>query len=508
MSLEKENSKRIAKNTLLLYIRMLFLMCISLYTSRIVLNILGVEDYGIYNVVGGVVTLFSIFTGSLSTATQRFFSIAIGKNNKDELNKVYSISITIFLIIALIIFIFSELLGLYIINYKLNIPYNRVYAANWVFQCSIISFVFSIISIPYNALIISQEKIQAFAYISVLEAVLKLFAVYLLNIINVDKLIIYSIIIMFIAVIIRSVYNFYCKRKFKECRYELVFDLNAYKQILSFSGWNIIGAMAIILKEQGINILLNIFCGVAINTARAVTNQINNAINSFILNFQTALNPQITKAYAAKNYTFLNKLINKGSKYSSLLFIILGLPLFLESNFVLELWLGKVPDYTVIFLRLIIIQTYIESFSNPLIVSLLATGKIRNYQIIVGGIIMLNLPLSYIFLKLGFEPYITIIIAAILSLIGLIARMIFLSHYIPFSIYKYIKEVILKSLLVLFTSIPFPIIVQHFIINKYFSFIITCLICFISTLIIIFYIGLDQEERVFVYNKLSKYNIR
>lgn len=502
------SNKNIALNTLILYFRMLFLMAVSLYTSRVVLNTLGVEDYGIYNIVGGVVTLFSFLNGTLATATQRFFSFAIGKNDIKELSKLFSITITIHLILASIILIIAEILGLYIINYKLNIPEARIYAANWVFQCSIISFFFSIISVPYNALIISKEKMQAFAYISILEAGLKLAAVYLLKLFIIDKLILYSILILFIAIIIRSIYNIYCNIKFKECHYKFIIDKNIYRKILSFSGWNLIGALAIILKEQGVNILLNIFCGVTVNSARAITSQVNNAINSFISNFQIALNPQITKAYSSNNQEYLNLLIIKGSKYSALLFYIIGLPFFLDTHNILNIWLGHVPNYTVIFLKLIIVQTLIESLSNPLITALLATGKVKTYQLMVGGILILNLPLSFVMLKLGYSPYFTIVIAIILASISLYVRLSLLSQIIIFPIGKYFKSVILKVFIVIFSSIPIPLFIHLKTLNYngIIHLILIVSICIICSGISIFYLGLDKTEKLFIIKKIN--NIR
>ena len=498
-----ENNKRIAKNTLLLYIRMLFLMGISLYTSRVVLNTLGIEDYGIYNVVGGVVTLFSFLNGTLATATQRFFSFAIGKGDSQELNKLFSITITIHFILAFIILIIAEIIGYYMLNYKLNIPEERLYAANWVFQCSVVSFFFTIISVPYNALIISKEKMKAFAYISIIEACLKLLAIFSLNIFSIDKLILYAILILLIAIIIRLIYNIYCKIHFKECSYRFIIDKNIYKQLLSFSGWNLIGALAIILKEQGVNILLNIFCGVAINTARAITMQVNNAINSFITNFQVALNPQITKAYASNETNYLSQLIIKGAKYSALLFFLLGFPLFFKAYYILHLWLGQVPDYTVLFLKLIIIQTLIESLSYPLITTLLATGKVKVYQILVGGILILNLPLSYIALKVGFEPYITFIIAIFLSLVSLYIRLYLLSKQISFSMKYFSQKVIMKIAYVILISIPIPLLFQFLRLNETLHFLISTFLCIICSIITIFLFGLEKDERIFIIQKLN-----
>lgn len=500
-----KNNKRIVQNTLLLYFRMLFLMCISLFTSRIILKALGVEDYGIYNLVGGVVTLFSFLNGAMAVATQRFFSFAIGKNDTKTLNKLFSITITVHFILACIILIIAEIIGYFFVNYKLNIPIDRIYAANWVFQCSIISFFFSVISVPYNALIIAKEKMQAFAYISIAEACLKLIIVYLLYFFSFDKLILYSIFILIISIIIRFAYSIYCSSKFKECKFKFIYDKSLYNELLSFSSWNIIGAIAIVAKEQGINILLNIFCGVTINAARAITSQVNNAINSFVSNFQIALNPQITKAYASNDADYLNQLIFKGSKYSAYLFFLLALPIFIKTHYILHLWLGIIPDYTVIFIQLVLIQTLIEALSNPLITALLSTGRIKFYQITVGGLLILNIPLSYLFLKLEFSPYITIIIGIIIAGIALNFRLYLLAKRINFSVLTFYRKVVFRSICVILCSLPLPLLFQTIEMNKFLHFILTIIVCILNTSLCIYFLGLEKTEKNIIMNKIKSY---
>ena len=405
------NNKRIAKNTLLLYFRMLLLMLISLYTSRVILNALGVEDYGIYNVVGGVVTMFSMLSGSLSAAISRFITFELGTGDKEQLKKVFSSSITIQLVIALVIVIIAETVGAWFLNEKMVIPENRLTAANWCFQFSIITFAINLISVPYNASIIAHEKMSAFAYISILEALGKLTIAWLITINPIDRLVFFALMVAVLSVIIRIIYGSYCKHHFEECTYHFIYDHELLKRMFGFSGWNFIGASSAVLRNQGTDIILNLFFGPTVNAARGIAVKMDSVITHFVTNFMMALNPQITKSYANGDKEYMFKLMFKGARYSYYILLLLGLPVILNAHYILVLWLKLVPDHTVLFVQLILLLGLSECISHPLITAMLATGKIRNYQLVVGGLQLLNLPVACICLYFGAIPESVVIVA-------------------------------------------------------------------------------------------------
>lgn len=503
MSNTTENNKRIAKNTLVLYFRMLFLMAVSLYTSRVVLNALGVEDFGIYNVVGGVVAMFSVLSGSLSAAISRFITYELGKGNQENLNKIFSSAVTIQLGLAGIIILLAETIGIWFLNVKMNIPEVRMEAANWVFQFSILTFAINLISVPYNASIIAHEKMSAFAYISILEAVGKLFIAYLITITPMDKLIFYAILMCVVSLIVRFTYGNYCKRHFSECTYHFIWDKQLLKSMFSFAGWNFIGATSAVLRDQGGNVIINLFCGPTVNAARAVAFQVNTAIHGFVSNFMTALNPQITKSYAANEQNYMMTLIYQGARLSFYMLLILSLPVLINTHYILALWLKIVPEHTVLFVQLILIFGMSEALSQPLITAMLATGKIRNYQIIVGGLQMMNLPVSYILLRNGIFPEIVIIVAIIFSQCCLITRLLMLHYMIKLSIKKYIMKVYINVFAVALISAIIPLILKYNMTESLLSFITTSLLSIPYTTITIYFIGCTNEERNFLNNKLK-----
>lgn len=503
MSNTTENNKRIAKNTLLLYFRMLFLMAISLYTSRVVLNALGVEDFGIYNVVGGVVAMFSVLSGSLSSAISRFITYELGKGNQENLNKIFSSAVTIQLGLAGIIILLAETIGIWFLNVKMNIPEVRMEAANWVFQFSILTFAINLISVPYNASIIAHEKMSAFAYISILEAVGKLFIAYLITITPMDKLIFYAILMCVVALIVRFTYGNYCKRHFCECTYHFIWDKQLLKSMFSFAGWNFIGASSAVLRDQGGNVVINLFCGPAVNAARGIAFQVNNAVNQFVVNFMTALNPQITKSYAAGDKGYMMTLIFQGARLSFYMLLLLSLPILVNTHYILALWLKIVPEHAVLFVQLILIFALSESISQPLITAMLATGKIRNYQIIVGGLQMMNLPISYILLRLGYFPEVVIVIAICISQCCLAARLILLRGMIGLSITKYLKNVYLNIIVVSIIAVILPLISAYYIKESFSNFIFISLIAVICTFSSIYFIGCNNQEREFIHQKLG-----
>lgn len=496
-----QSNTKLIKNTLFLYIRMLLTLLVSLYTSRIILFELGVDDYGIYNVVGGVVSMFSVISGSLSSAISRFITFELGTGNIKNLTKVFSTSITIQFALSLFIIIIAESIGVWFLNNQINLPPNRLYAANWVFQFSLLTFIINLLSIPYNACIIAHEKMSAFAYISIVEASNKLLIAFLISISPIDNLIFYAILNFIIAIIIRSIYTIYCKRNFEECNYKFSFDKNQFKSMFGFAGWNLLGSSSFLLKDQGVNILLNIFFGPAINAARSISLQINNAITMFIANFMTALDPQITKSYAEGRKDITHNLILKGTKFSYLLLLCISTPVLLNIDFILSFWLKEVPIYTKEFATLILVLSLIDIIYRPLLTGHLATGNIKSLQIIVGGINLLILPISYIFLKLGFAPTITVYVTIFFSIIGLFIRIHLYNKIEDFPLHQYLTKVILRivitSLIIFISTLIYkdldkgsPTLLSTFI---------SCCASFIYTLIISFTICINKKERKYIF---------
>lgn len=502
MSDTSQNNKRIAKNTLLLYIRMLFMMAISLYTSRVILNTLGVEDYGIYNVVGGVVAMFGFINGSMSSATQRYITFALGKGDLENLQKVFSTALQIHALISVLIIILGETIGLWFMFEKMQIPADRIDAAFWVLQCSIVSTVIMILSVPYNADIIAHEKMSAFAYISIVEAILKLVIVYLLLISPFDKLIFYSLLILAVQILIRFCYSSYCNKHFGESKYRRVWDKSLFKEMTSFAGWSMFGNLSAVLYGQGLNMLLNVFFGPVVNAARAIAIQVQNAIQQFVGNFQMALNPQITKTYAKGELDEMHKLMFRSARFSFYLLFLLSLPILFETGFVLKIWLKTVPENTVIFLRIIICISLIYTLSNPLIVANQATGKVKKYQAVCGSILLLILPISYICLKLNLPAYSVFIVHFVMEAIAQIARMIMLRPLIGIKLIDYFANVYSKVFIVIVLSVILPLLVYKSMNDTFLRFIIICFVCLLSVAAIVYIIGLSKKERAFIRSKI------
>lgn len=503
MTDELNRKKRIVKNTILLYLRMILLMLISLYTSRVILNALGVVDYGIYNVVGGVVTMFSMISGSLSTAISRFLTFAIGKNDNDSLNKIFSTSVNIQFILSFIILLIAETLGLWFLQTKMVIPESRMVAAFWVYQFSLIAFVINLISVPYNAVIIAHERMSAFAYISILEAVGRLAISMCIVISPIDRLIFYAFLVVILGLIIRFTYGMYCNRNFSEAKYHLTIDKSLIKDMFGFAGWNFLGSSSMILREYGGNIIINLFCGPAVNASRALATKVNSTVQGFITNFTMAINPQITKSYASGDYDYMLKLIFKGSRFSFYMMLILSLPIMLNADYVLSLWLGIVPEYAATFVCLILLLAMIDILSNSLITTILATGKVRTYQIVVSSVQFLNIPISYVFLRLGYSPESVIIVAIILSNIALFLRLYMVSKYIPIKIVEFIKSVYLNVIIVALLSSILPCLLKLYINGGWTGFIFTSVCSICCTMFIVYFVGCKKTERNFLTKKFA-----
>lgn len=500
------NNRRIAKNTVFLYFRMILIMIVSLYTSRVILEELGVIDYGIYNVVGGIVTMFSFINASMSTSTQRFITFALGENNTVKLKKIFSISLLVHIGIAIIIALLAETIGLWFLNNKLSIPTERMYAANWVYQFSVFIFCTNITQVPYNAELIAHERMGIYAYISIIEVILKLLIVYLLSISPIDKLISYAFLLLCVQFAIRMAYKLYCKKNFKECTFTFIKEWALVKEMTSFAGWNAIGSVAWMFRGQGINMLLNIFFGPTINAAKGIASQVSNAIYSFVGNFQTALNPQITKDYAKKNMDEMENLVYTGTKYSYFLLLLLSLPICFNIDFILNLWLTEVPEYTSIFVIMTIIDGLVAIiFGTPFMTSISSTGNIKNYQIVVNTCIMASLPISYIFLRLGFSVISVFVILIFISAISGILRFYFCKRLIGFSV-RHLVNKVLKPIFTTttFSLIPTIIVVHLSYDNNVLKFFTTGTISLLSTLLSCWFIGLSQHEKSFVLQYIKK----
>lgn len=497
-------NKRIAKNTLLLYIRMFFMLLINLYTSRVVLSTLGIVDYGINNVVGGVITMLGFLTGSLSAASSRYITYDLGKGDMAALKKTFGNILSIHFILAAIVLVLGETLGLWFMSTQLQIPPEREIAAMWVYQFSIFSFILAIISVPYNATIIAHEKMSAFAYISIVDAILKLLIVYLLVIIPYDKLIIYAILYFCIQAFDRIVYGVYCSQHFAETHTRLRYDVKLFREIFAFAGWTMNGNLAVIGYTQGLNILLNIFFGPAVNAARGIAVQVQGVCQQFCSNFQMALNPQLTKNYAQGDLDNMHRLLVKSSKFSFYILFFIVLPLMFKAEFVLRLWLSIVPEHTVSFLRLILIVGLLYTLSNPIIVSVHATGKLKKFQLIEGTILLTIVPIAYLLLKFfGIRPEYVFVVHIAAELCTQYARLRIVLPMISMKLRDYYRFVIKPILLVVILSPWLPYIANIAVHGQWISFFVVCIICILCIFGCMYFIGCTNSERMFIKEKLS-----
>ncbi len=477
-------------------------MLISLYTSRVVLEQLGENDYGIYGVVGGVVTMFSIISASLSSAIGRFITFELGRENPERLKMIFSTSIWILIGLGGIIVLLLETGGVWFVNCKMNINPSRLTAANWVLQCSTVNYLVNMLSVPYNAAIIAHERMNAFAYIGILEVLLKLGVALLLFIPTFDSLIVYSILLAASSVIIRLIYGIYCKRHFAECRFEFTFNKSIFKEMLGFSSWSFIGSSSAILKDQGVNIIINLFCNTAVNAARSLSTQVNAAVYGFAQNFMLAVNPQIIKSYASGHIEEMFDLAFKSSRLSYYLLLCLSTPIIVAMPYILGIWLTMIPPYTISFTRLTLILGMFEVISLPLQFMNQASGKIKVYQLTVGGIQMLNFPLAYLLLRNHFSPNSVYILAIILSQVCLAARLAILRVSISLPVKRFLLDVyarVLSVTIVCALAIALLFMLEEFagcspMLNFVLSLVITLAVCY--------GIGLNAEERGWLTSKL------
>lgn len=487
---------------------MLLTMAVGLFTSRVVLQQLGVNDYGIYNVVGGIVTMFTMVSGAMTTAISRFLNFELGKGNTEKLRSVFSTSIFIQAGLAIVVLVLIETVGVWFLNEKLRIAPQRLWAANWVLQCSALTFVVNMLSVPYTAAIIAHERMRAFAYISIVEALLKLAVAFMLFQALFDSLVAYAVLTAAAALVVRWIYSFYCKRNFQESRLEWKFNRGLVKEMTTFSGWNFIGSSSAILRDQGVNVLLNLFFGTAVNAAQGVAVQVNSLITRFTSNFMIAVNPQIVKLYANDQKEEMLNLVRESSRFSFYLLLFLSLPVIFETQIILDLWLGKnVPTYAVSFIRLVLLVSMSESLSMPLQFANHATGNIKTYQLIVGGLQLLNFPIAWIGLRLGFSPNSVYVIALIISQFAFFARLVILRKKLGLRVRTFITKVYMNVLAVGFCAAIIPIVYAIWATRgneqTWSQVVFTIILCLACSAASTMFIGLNANERRTLLTKLT-----
>lgn len=499
-------NKRLAKNTLVLYLRMLFTMVLQLYTSRLVLQALGVEDYGIYNVVGGVIAMLNFVNMSLSNADSRFIAVEIGSGDQNSVKKLFSCIMSIHWLFSAIILLFAETVGLWFVMTKLVIPEERMTAAIWVYQSAVLSSIITIISSPYNGLIIAHERMYAFAAVSIFEALAKFCVAVFLFYSPIDRLISYAILYVFILIIIRLIYTFYCKKHFEESSYHITWEKNISVKVLSFAGWTLTGNVAVMGYTQGLNILLNIFFGAVVNAARGISVQVQAAARMFFTGFQTAINPQIIKSYAKQDYERLHTLVFMSSRFSFYLMLFVTIPLCLHTQYILELWLKDVPDYTAEFVRIMLIVGLVNTLQNPTMTALHATGNIKKVQIIESTMLLSVVPFAYLFLKyLHISPVMVFVVYLVIEILTQFVRVYMIYPRIQLRMTDYFKKIILPICLVSTASVVICNIISRVIVISNFGMLLVAVMIYVViNLVVVYLLGLQCSERQFVNQYIRK----
>lgn len=502
------NSRRIAKNTLLLYIRMVFMMAVSLLTSRVILDALGEEDFGVYNAVGGVVALFSVLSTPLSNAISRFITFELGTGNKERLSNIFSTAVNIQFLMAVSVMMLCEVVGVWFLNSQMNIPDGRESAANYVLQFSILTFMVNLINIPFNATIIAHERMNVFAYITIFDVSIKLLIAYLIHISPVDKLKLYVSLLFLVSVLLLLIYSQYCKRHFDEAHYRVKFDKQLFREMSSFAGWHMFGNTAYVLNTQGVNMLINIFFGVRLNAARAIAIQVDGAIQQFVNSFTTAINPQITKSYASKEYDYFFKLVKSGTKYTYYIMFLFIVPIVLETDTILSLWLKNVPQDTPIFVRLVVFGSLFTVMGNPMFTAIMATGDIKRYEIEVTLVGCLVFPLTWIAYSLGAPAYLTYVIYIIIYLLLNFIRLGTLKRQINFPVRSFLKDYLLRMIAVSFISFLVPGLIVYLMNQTSLRMLIVFIVSVLWTSLCVYFVGLEKAERVFFVSKAKEIIIR
>lgn len=475
---------------------MLLIMGITLYTSRVVLKILGAEDFGLYNVVGGIVSMFTFLNGSLGAATSRYITFELGRNNYSRLNQVFNVALVIHIIIAVIVIILGETVGLWFFYEKMIIPDSRLDASFWVYQISLLTCFFSLTQVPYNATIIAHEDMSVYAWVGIVEAILKLSIVFLLSISPADKLVTYALLLCFVQVGIIIFYRIFCRKKYPESRINLCKDRALYREMFTFGSSDLIGNISVLAQGQGINLLLNMFFGPVVNAARGIAYQVQGAVSQFSGNFMTAVKPQIIKSYAEGDISGMMQLVKNSSCFSFYLMWLISLPIILETDYILSFWLGNYPEHTVVFLRLVLVLCLIQTIKTPRTTVYHATGHIALTNMVVGSILCLALPIAYIFLKIGMVPESAFIACIITMIASEFASVIILKKYVKYSILQYLSEVHGRCLLIAFLSFIVPYSLYDFFLEESFiRLITTTLLTSLCIGISVYVIGLNREQR-------------
>lgn len=489
------NNKRIAKNTLLLYFRMLFLLAISLFTSRVIFKELGASDFGLYNVIAGFVVMLSFLNGAMGNATQRFLAFELVRNDIVALQNVFCQIQLLHLVISFAILLLGETLGLWFVNSILNIPPDRIFAANIVYQCSLLSTLFTIISVPYNSIIIARENMKLFSMMGLLEGGMKIIVCLMLFLTSKDKLIIYAICLALASVLLRLAYWWYCRR-YEETRFRYSIDWSKLKEVGEFAGWSLCGSISTLANMQGINVLINLFFSTIVNAARGIAYQIDGIIRNFVANFQTAMNPQIVKSFSVGDLSKMHSFIYLGSKISFFILYVLSIPIIFNLPFLLQLWLGEYPQETVVFTRLVLANSLIVSLSGVLSISVQATGKIRNYQLTMGFFLLLNLPIAAVLFMFKFPAYSALLVSIVIESILLFLRLLFLQKIVFLNISHYLKNVLCPVGLTIIIS--FPICYWYYANyseETFYSFLISSFLYCVVALLFVFLTGLDMDEK-------------
>lgn len=492
------NNKRIAKNTMYMYIRMFVTMIVGLYTSRAVLAALGFDDYGLYNVIGGIVAMFGFINGAMTNTTSRYITFYLENKNTEKLKKVFSTSFFIHVAITFLIVLLGETLGLWYVINKMVIPVGRLSAAIWVYQFTIISSALTIISVPFSASIIAYERMSAYAIITIIDALLKLCVAISLYYSPFDKLLYYGLIMMLIHIITNSIYWLYSYKNFNSIRIQLVFNKSLFKEMFGFTGWNLFGNFSYLFFSQGVNLILNVFCGTTVNAARGVAVQVEGVVRQFATNVQTAINPQIIKSYAKSEKERFFSLIYASSRYCFYLLLFLTLPIVLETDFLLTIWLGNYPDHTVNFIRITLIMVTLEALVTPMFTANLASGKVRIYQIWMCVISIVFIPLTFLSIKIYNIPEIVFVCTLIMTIVEIIARLFIVHYQVNLPRMEYIKEVVCNILEVAIIAPIIPLFVHMQLDVGFFRFLIVGVVSVMSVLSVVYSIGVTKQERTFI----------
>ena len=493
-------NKRIAKNTLFLYMRMFVMMIIQLYTARIVLEALGVEDFGIFNLVGGIIVLFAFINNAMSSASQRFISYSLGKRDDEIVKDTFNSSVVCHIVIAIVVLILSETFGLWLLNEKLDIPVIRQHAAFWVYQFTVLSAVVNILRVPYNAMIISYERMSFYAYSTILEALLKLLIVFLLIYFFSDKLVAYAFLLSLISVLLLGIYFIYCRCRFATCRFCRCTSLSLPKEMLSYSGWQMVSSAVTGGNQQGGNMLLNVFFGVACNAAYGIASQVSNAIYLFASNFQLAFQPQVVKQYAAGEHESLRLLVYRSSVLSYYLLLVISVPFMVEADWILGVWLGTVPLHSSLFCVLLVAYFMIDALQAPLWMVIGASGRVRNYTIWNASISVLNLPIVYLILVNGGGVIWVFLIRVLLNIVCSAIRIPYVNKFIDLQVCKYLVHVILPTALTTIVAFFAAFIIKD--VTDIHS--VSVVLILLSTFTVVFVVGLRKEEKAFLYNSVRR----